>query len=200
MGLFIFKMQDSSQIQALTKDQLRRSLLNQRRKIPYAIWQQKSIELCDRLNNWQSFQQAQNILAFTNFRQEPDLSQLWQKFPDKTWGFSRCIEKELIWHQVAIANFESNMRSGAFGILEPSHDLPLMNLENIDLVLIPAIACDRRGYRLGYGGGFYDRWLPNAKGKKVGMIFDEFYLDVLPNNSWDVKLDEIATDSQLIFV
>ena len=200
MGLFIFKMQDSSQIQALTKEQLRRSLLNQRLKIPYEIWQQKSMELCDRLTNWQSFQQAQNILAFTSFRQEPDLSALWQRFPAKNWGFSRCVGKNLTWHQVAIANFESNVRSGAFGILEPNHDLPLMNLENIDLILIPAIACDRRGYRLGYGGGFYDRWLSNAKGKKVGVIFDEFYLDVLPNNSWDVKLDEIATDSQLTFV
>ena len=200
MGLFIFKMQDSSQIQALTKEQLRRSLLNQRRKIPYAIWQQKSIELCDRLTNCQSFQQAQNILAFTNFRQEPDLSQLWQKFPDKTWGFSRCVEKELIWHQVAIADFESNMQSGVFGILEPHHDLPLMDLKKVDLILIPAIACDQQGYRLGYGGGFYDRWLPNSSGVKAGIIFDKFYLDKIPKDIWDVQLDVIVTDSQLIFV
>lgn len=176
------------------KKQLRQRLIKQRRQITHAIWQQKSQGLCDRLSNWQIFQQAQNILAFTSFRQEPDLSILWQRFPDKTWGFSRCVEKDLIWHQVAITDFESNMRSGAFGILEPHHDLPLIDLKNIDLILIPAVACDRRGYRLGYGGGFYDRWLPNSTGIKVGIIFDEFYLNELPSDIWDIPLDEIVTD------
>lgn len=179
-----------------TKKQLRRALLAQRRQIPEQIWQQKSQAICDRITNWQIFQQAQNILAFTSFRQEPDLSQLWQRFPDKIWGCSRCVDKDLIWHQVAIADFESNMRSGAFGILEPCHDLPLMDLENIDLILIPAVACDRRGYRLGYGGGFYDRWLPNSTGFKAGIIFDDFYIDAIPSDIWDVPLDAIITEKQ----
>jgi 5-formyltetrahydrofolate cyclo-ligase len=169
-------------------------LLKQRQQIPHEIWQQKSQALCDRLSNWQIFQQAQNILTFSSFRQEPDLSPLWLIFPDKNWGFSRCVEKDLIWHQVAIADFDNNMRSGAFGILEPRHDLPLMDLHSIDLILIPAVACDRRGYRLGYGGGFYDRWLPNSTGTKTGIIFDQFYLDTLPHDSWDVTLDVIITE------
>ncbi|OYQ64652.1 5-formyltetrahydrofolate cyclo-ligase [Pseudanabaena sp. SR411] len=182
-----------------SKKQLRHTLLNQRRHIHYEIWQQKSQLLCDRLSNWQIFQQAQNILAFANFRQEPDLSPLWQMFPDKNWGFSRCVEKDLIWHQVAIADFDNNMRSGAFGILEPHPDLPFMDLQNIDLILIPAIACDRRGYRLGYGGGFYDRWLPNSTGHKIGIIFEQFYLDAIPSDIWDVPLEAIATESVIYY-
>lgn len=180
-----------------TKKQLRQALLAQRRQIPNEIWQQKSQALCDRIANWQIFQQAQNILAFMSFRQEPDLNSLWQRFPDKTWGFSRCVEKDLIWHQVAIADFESNMRSGAFGILEPRQELPLMDLDNIDLILIPAVACDRRGYRLGYGGGFYDRWLPNSTGFKAGIIFDDFYIDAIPKDIWDVPLDAVITEKQV---
>jgi 5-formyltetrahydrofolate cyclo-ligase len=88
------------------------------------------------------------------------------------------------------------MRSGAFGILEPRHDLPLMDLANIDLILIPAVACDRRGYRLGYGGGFYDRWLPNSTGFKAGIIFYDFYIDAIPSDIWDVPLDVIVTEKQ----
>ncbi len=179
-----------------TKKQLRQALLSQRCQMPYQIWQQKSQILCDRITNWQVFQQAQNILAFTSFRQEPDLSHLWQRFPDKTWVFSRCVDKDLIWHQVAIADFERNMRSGAFGILEPRHDLPLMDLDNIDLILIPAVACDLRGYRLGYGGGFYDRWLPISTGFKAGIIFEDFYIDAIPSDIWDVTLDAIVTEKQ----
>ena len=183
-----------------TKKYLRRALLQQRCQIPSEIWQQKSQSLCDRLANWKIFTQAQNILAFSSFRQEPDLSSLWQNFPDKNWGFSGCVGQNLVWHQVAIAGFDISMRSGSYGILEPDPDLPLMDLETIDLILIAAVAGDFRGYRLGYGGGFYDRWLPNAKGKKVGVIFDEFYLDALPNDPWDVKLEAIVTDARLIFI
>ena len=89
------------------------------------------------------------------------------------------------------------MQTGAFNILEPCHVLPLMNLAQIDLILIPAVACDRRGYRLGYGGGFYDRWLPYSTGKKVGVIFDEFYIDELPNDPWDVRLEVIVTEQKV---
>jgi 5-formyltetrahydrofolate cyclo-ligase len=85
------------------------------------------------------------------------------------------------------------MRAGAFGIVEPLYHLPLMDLENIDLILIPAIACDRQGYRLGYGGGFYDRWLPNSRGIKAGVIFDEFYLENIPRDIWDVPLEVIIS-------
>jgi 5-formyltetrahydrofolate cyclo-ligase len=187
-------MQSQHQAQKQSKQQFRNALLNRRCQITHEIWQQKTINICDRLSNWQIFQQAENILAFTSFRQEPDLSSLWQRFPEKNWGFPRCNKKELLWHQVAIADFDRNMRSGAFGILEPSCDLPPMDLENIDLILIPSVACDRRGYRLGYGGGFYDRWLPNSTGVKVGIVFDEFYLEEIPQDIWDVPLDLVMTD------
>ena len=111
-----------------SKAELRKYFLNQRRQISDQIWQQKSQDLCDRLSNWSLFQQAQNILAFTSYKQEPDLSYLWQRFPEKNWGFSRCLEKDLIWHQVDVTNFERNMRAGTFGIWETLYHLPLMDL------------------------------------------------------------------------
>ena len=186
-------MENFGQNEQKNKGKLRKYLLNQRRQIDHEIWQQKSQALCDRLSNWHVFQQAQNILAFTSYKQEPDLSYLWQRFPEKNWGFSRCLEKDLIWHQVDVANFDHDMTTGSFGILEPLPNLPLMNLENIDLILIPAIACDRQGYRLGYGGGFYDRWLPKSRGIKAGIIFDEFYLEDIPHDVWDVPLELIIS-------
>lgn len=191
---------DTQQDKRQIKRRLRKDLLTKRRHIPHEVWQQKSLALCDRLNNWQTFRQAKNVLAFTSFRQEPDLSTLWQRFPEKNWGFARCIDKDLIWHQVAIADFSNQMQLGAFNILEPHPDLPLINLANIDLILIPAVAGDRLGYRLGYGGGFYDRWLPHSTGLKVGIIFDEFYVDELSHDPWDIPLDEIFTDSKALML
>lgn len=70
---------DTQQDKHQIKRRLRKDLLTKRRHIPHEVWQQKSLALCDRLNNWQTFRQAQNVLAFTSFRQEPDLSPLWQR-------------------------------------------------------------------------------------------------------------------------
>lgn len=182
------------------KATLRKKLIQQRCQIPDQIWQQHSQAICDRLSTLPIFQQAQNILAYTSFRREPDLTALWQRFPAKNWGFSRCVGQDLVWHQVPIADFAVAMRSGTYGILEPDPDLPLMDLAKVDLILIAAVACDRRGYRLGYGGGFYDRWLPHATGDKIGVIFDEFYLEELPNDPWDVKLDAIVTELTVKYI
>ena len=178
------------------KSALRKKLIKQRREIADAMWQQHSQAICDRLANLPQFPQVQNILAFSSFRHEPDLTTLWQKFPDRNWGFARCVGQDLVWHRVPIADFDIAMRSGAYGILEPDPDLPLMDLAQVDLILIAAVACDRRGYRLGYGGGFYDRWLPNSTGFKAGIIFDDFYIDAIPSDIWDVPLDAIITEKQ----
>jgi 5-formyltetrahydrofolate cyclo-ligase len=182
------------------KAPLRKKLIKQRCQIPDEVCQQRSHVICDRLSTLPIFQQAQNILAYTSFRREPDLSALWQNFPDKNWGFSRCVGQDLVWHQVTIADFDIAMRSGTYGILEPDPNLPLMDLAQVYLILIAAVACDRRGYRLGYGGGFYDRWLPHARGEKIGVVFDEFYLEELPNDPWDVKLDAIVTELTVKYI
>jgi 5-formyltetrahydrofolate cyclo-ligase len=185
---------------AAKKKLLRQQAIAFRRAINVAVWQKKNQDLCDRLALWQKFQQAQVILAYQSFRQEPDLSHLWQRFPDKTWGFPRCVGKDLSWHQVPVAEFDpqgSSLLVGEFGILEPHPDLPLIDLNAIDLILIPAVACDRSGYRLGYGGGFYDRWLSDrhgAKAYRAGIVFSDFFWESLPHEAWDIPIETICTE------
>lgn len=64
-------------------------------------------------------------------------------------------------------------------------------------MLIPAVACDRRGYRLGYGGGFYDRLLSQPDWQTIptiGIVFHHSYLPQLPADSWDRPLQAVCTD------
>ena len=66
--------------------------------------------------------------------------------------------------------------------------------QNIDMVIVPALACDKDGYRLGYGGGFYDRFLQNFSGIKVVCIPKSLTVDAIHPEKHDIKIDLIITD------
>jgi 5-formyltetrahydrofolate cyclo-ligase len=157
-------------------------------------WQTSSMQLCQQLAALPLFIQAQTVLAYFSVRQEPDLSSLFQI--DKTWGFSRCIDRSLVWHQWS-SHSPYPLQKGAFGILEPHPDAPTLHASEIDLILVPAIACDRRGYRLGYGGGFYDRLLSSPNWltiPTIGIVFEFALLPLLPHDDWDRSLTAVCTE------
>jgi 5-formyltetrahydrofolate cyclo-ligase len=184
---------------AQNKQNLRQQLINARQSLPSHLCQQKSEAICHCLSEWEPIHAAQVILAFISLRQEPDLSYLWQVFPHKTWGLPRCQGKELAWYQVNPLNLFQETEVGAYGISEPLTDLPPVDLAKVDIVLVPSVACDRRGYRLGYGGGFYDRFLARqdipATIQTVGITFAEFHLESVPTEAWDIPLHAICTEA-----
>jgi len=94
---------------------------------------------------------------------------------------------------------------GSFGILEPGADLPLANPSDIDVMLVPGVAFDYKGNRLGYGKGYYDRLLSNSlQGQNshrpllVGVSFDETLYDELPTEAHDKGMDYIVTPTQTL--
>lgn len=90
------------------------------------------------------------------------------------------------------------MVKAAFGIEEPSTDCPLIPKEDVDLVLTPAVAYDVRGFRMGFGGGYYDRWLEHFTGKTVGLCRDKVLQSSVPAEPHDAQVDAVVTDSRLI--
>ncbi|MDX2229642.1 MAG: 5-formyltetrahydrofolate cyclo-ligase [Leptolyngbyaceae cyanobacterium bins.349] len=177
------------------KAELRRTWLKVRQSMDRAVWTARSVELCAQLQTFPGFTQAQTILAYFSVRQEPDLSPLFHL--PKHWGFPRCQGTELIWHSWSPQD-SLPLQKGAFGILEPHPDAPLLAAARVDLILVPAIACDQQGYRLGYGGGFYDRLLSHpawANKPTIGIVFNFAYLPHLPHDRWDVPLDAVCTES-----
>ena len=132
----------------LNKADLRRTLLKTRQSMSVGEWREKSDRLCSHLQNSTLFTQAKTILAYFSFRQEPDLSPLFANTKSR-WGFPRCIDKSLCWH---IWTPNDSVQSGAYGITEPHPDAPLLDVAEVDLILVPSVACDYQGYRLCYGG------------------------------------------------
>lgn len=165
--------------------------------MPRDVWQQKSDRLCTYLKTWPLFAHSRTVLAFISFRQEPDLSPLFRAdLGEHVWGFPRCQGASLIWH-ACLPEDEKSFQLGAYGIREPKPHLPVLTAEEVDLVLVPAVACDAQGYRLGYGGGFYDRWLNSRSWYSkptIGIVFEAARVAALPTDPWDRPVQAICTE------
>jgi 5-formyltetrahydrofolate cyclo-ligase len=178
------------------KAQLRKQLIEKRRSLPPAIWREKSEALCQRLQSLPLFAEARTVLAYFSIRQEPDLHSLFTR--DRHWGFSRCVGRSLVWHSWMPGEA---LQRGNYGILEPHPDAPVLSPSEVDVMLVPAVACDAQGYRLGYGGGFYDRLLSSPEWVNIltiGIIFELAYLPQLPIDPWDSRLHAVCTETRTL--
>ncbi|NJM97467.1 MAG: 5-formyltetrahydrofolate cyclo-ligase [Phormidesmis sp. RL_2_1] len=175
----------------------RRALLKARQGMPVRISQEKSARICQHLQAWPIFAQSRLTLAYCSFRGEPDLSPLLQQ--QRSWGLPRCEGKALIWHRW-YPTCSWPLRPGTYGIIEPDPASPVVEPYKVDLILVPCLACDVNGYRLGYGGGFYDRMLGQsdwADKTTIGVVFEYARLPQVPAEAWDIPLDGVCTESGL---
>lgn len=180
------------------KKQLRKNLIKKRETLSKLDWINNSQKICKNLQKYPLFQQSKTILAYFPIRQEPDLTSLFSTHYN--WGFPLCVKKSLIWHSWQP---EDPLIPGKYGILEPPENAPILTPETVDLILVPAVACDYNGYRLGYGGGFYDRLLNSPQWSSiptVGIIFEFALLPQLPYEPWDQQLKAICTENKIISI
>lgn len=89
---------------------------------------------------------------------------------------------------------ESRLELGAFHIEEPSGN-DVIPVEEIDLIIVPGVAFDRKGNRLGRGKGFYDRLLNDTSATKIGVGYEFQYIDEIPAEPHDIKMDIVITQS-----
>jgi 5-formyltetrahydrofolate cyclo-ligase len=102
-------------------------------------------------------------------------------------------------HLVADA---SELEPARYGLREPRPDAPRVAFADVDLVLVPGVAFDERGFRLGYGGGYYDRLLPQLRNDclRIGLAYDEQVVELLPTEEHDVEMDLVVTPTRTITV
>ncbi len=184
----------------VAKSSLRQRFLQERQSLAIADWQYKSQQLCGHLQQVEPYQRARTVLTYQSIRQEPDLRYLWHADSScvtKTWGLPRCEGKTLVWHRWEPAR-AGQLESGAYGIPEPRPDLPVLTAAAVDLILVPAVACDRQGIRLGYGGGYYDRLLRQPDWCAVPaicLVFESSFVSVLPQDPWDCLVQGVCTEA-----
>lgn len=201
-------MEHSGEIKQRRREKrvLRRRYMKWRCELAIAEWQRLSRGICDRLSAQPEIQNATTIFGYQSHRQEPDLSGLWcaPLAQSKVWGLPRCVKQgelapkptHLCWHRW---DPSVPLLTGYCGLAEPDSAWPVLTPEQVDLILVPMVAGDRLGYRLGYGGGFYDRLFSQSQWQsipKVGITFEALLVDRLPHDPWDRPLDAICTEHQ----
>jgi 5-formyltetrahydrofolate cyclo-ligase len=176
----------------MDKAQLRTHYCTLRECLPAEDIATASTTLCQRLSRFLA--PASCILTYLAFRNEPDLSPLFDILPDANWVVPRITKGQ----RMMLHPYDpTRLVRHRFGMLEPAADLPAIDPATLDVVLVPGVAFDRHGGRLGFGGGYYDRFLLTTSALRVGIAFDQCLAEELPCGKHDQRMDWVATPSEI---
>lgn len=152
-----------------------------------------------------AFQQAQMVLIYAPFRGEVAIDRVEAAAVAAGKGLTlprvHKAPRGLTLH--AYSGDPTTLAKGAYAIPEPRPEWPTVAPGDVDLVVVPGVAFDPQGNRLGYGGGYYDRFLPELKAANpgavlLGLAFGFQVVGALPRDPHDVPLDGVATDRGLL--
>lgn len=177
----------------LDKASLRRKLLVQRRSLTLIERQQYSQAIAGHLQHSLLFQQATTILSYWPLGAEPDLRSLLAQ--PKQWALPRCQNQQIQAHRYEP---EQPLEKDCAGVLAPLANSPTVPPAGIDLLIVPAVAVDEEGYRLGYGGGYYDRLRAASDWRSIPAIVVVYTAQVvpeLPRDPWDIPFSALCTEN-----
>lgn len=180
---------------AYAKRELRARMQSLRSVLPNSARAERSARACQALVSLPEFASVRTLAGYVAMRQELDVGAALSAAvaAGKRALLPRIGDDGLTFHiHVPGEALEEN----AWGVLEPRADAEQVAIADIDLLLVPALAIDLRGQRLGYGKSFYDRVLRQARGLSVGVIYDFQLLSEVPAEAHDVAVQRIVTDRQ----
>ncbi len=176
----------------MTKDELRKQVRQLKAEYREQMfgWSQ---DVARRISLMPQWQQANTILLYHALPDEPSTDSLLEcaRIEGRRVLLPVVVGDDL---QLRLYEGKESLRMGAFHILEPTSDVfSLSRYAEVDLALVPGVAFDTQGYRLGRGRGYYDRLLPRLpRAYKLGVCFPFQCFGVLPHEPHDVPMDEVC--------
>ncbi len=154
-----------------------------------------SKQIQDNLRKIDLFRNAKNVGAYFSIGSEVQTHDILQEMLNsgKQLALPKVIKNDLIFK--LITNF-SDLEQGTFSIMEPKDKCE--TIKKLDLVIIPAIALTREGFRLGYGFGYYDRYLHGKKLKTIALSYAKQITKSFPHDSHDIKMDYMVTEDKVM--
>ena len=180
------------------KNSLRAQMLKKRDGLDKTLWRLWSDKIYENLLAAPCFAEAKTVMTYVSFRSEPDTHRLINAaLSAKKQVFVPVCQNDGAMAAAQIFSF-CDLSPGRFGILEPTHFVPPK--AGIDLCLVPGSVFDLGGGRIGYGRGFYDRFLRDNPCLKIGLCFSFQILEAIPQGTTDVPLDGYVTEKGVIQV
>lgn len=178
------------------KDIFRRKILKLRRNLKV---REKSVldrRILERLIRHPLFKKSKNIFLYISLPDEISTFPLVEKY---TMGKHIIVPRVHGKHQLhlhEIRHFQ-HLQKGTFGILEPKKHLPKIHPAKVELAIVPGIAFDKRGHRIGYGRGYMDRLFAKMECPKIGLAYDFQMVDKIPERPYDVPVDFVVTEKKI---
>ena len=161
------------------------------------INKEKDIVICQELANSFMYKQAQTILLYYPLKDEintiPIIKEAIKK--KKKIALPKCQGNTISFYYL---NDLNDLHKGMFNIMEPNSSSKLTNFCN-SICIVPGIAFDKNYNRLGYGKGYYDCFLKDYPGLKIGLCYEELLVEKIPTDIYDIPVDMIITEKKMYY-
>ena len=148
----------------------------------------RSVQLWAKVAELEQYHRAGSVMAFVGFGSEPDTDPLFARLAVEG---KRLLLPRVEPLGIVVADGDSPLVASSFGVKEPSG--PALDVGEIDLVIVPGLAFTPAGDRLGYGRGYYDRFLPSVAAPSVGVCFTDQLVDEMPVTDRDVRVGMVVS-------
>ena len=187
----------------LDKKTLRTEMLEKRAQLKANEILSKSEEIKNKLFQLEEFENANFIFSFISFKDEIHTHDIIKDTINmgKKIGVPVTIKNPRKLLVSEVKDFDNELEIGPYDILAPKKEFErIIDPKLVDLVLVPGLAFDEYGFRLGYGGGYYDRFFTEIEKNvpKIGLCFNIQIIDKVPINSYDIPVDYIITEKDII--
>lgn len=180
------------------KKQLRKAMLQKRKELSESETAVKNFAITEKLLSLAKVQSAELILPFVSAKGEVSTREFIARCFDagKTVAVPRCIDGSNM--EFCVIHTFDDLEKGMYGIDEPKEYCEVIKAENAEnsVLIVPALCFDTKGYRLGYGKGYYDRFISRYSGFTVGVCYSEFITDDIPIDEYDRCVDIVITEKQ----
>lgn len=184
----------------MSKKELRSEGLQARRAIPYSRVKEMSGMVRENLTRRREYREARRMASYVAKEDEvhtvPIIEQALSEGKSVAVPVVDAATNGLLFFRIKTVH---ELADGYWGIMEPGRTDSPVPLSETDLVLVPLIAWDRRGYRVGYGGGYFDRALSDRGASlAVGLAFESQAVPHIPETPSDVRLDMLVTERRVL--
>jgi len=181
------------------KDEIRREFSAKRDALDLSVRSEKSDKICKCAKELISFRHAEIILLYYPIKSEIDVLPIARAALErgKAIAFPKCNKEDRTMKFHFVSSIDE-LELGAYGIMEPREDAPIYDPENdtrVAVCYVPGLTFDVFGYRLGYGKGYYDKFMHVFKGCTIGIILNDLIVKSLPKGKYDCHCDILLTEN-----